>query len=124
MRRPILNRLAGLAVVLAALAAAWFPFWFALLMIAVGAQGPDKDVPDGDPCCGHPDSWSESAEYVGTGALAGVTAAGLLALAAAGTVALVEGRAPRWIRGRRARRLAAVWTVATLAAAGLLLASG
>jgi hypothetical protein len=32
-----------------------------LLSVAVSAQQPDPTVPDGDPCCGHPDTWGEVA---------------------------------------------------------------
>lgn len=33
----------------------------AFLNVAVSAQQPDPTVPDGDPCCGHPDTWGEVA---------------------------------------------------------------
>jgi hypothetical protein len=29
--------------------------------VALSAQQPDPTVPDGDPCCGHPDNWGEVA---------------------------------------------------------------
>jgi hypothetical protein len=32
-----------------------------LLSVAVSAQHPDPTVPDGDPCCGHPDTWGDVA---------------------------------------------------------------
>ncbi len=120
--RPVLTRLAGLAVLVTALAAAWWPFWLSLLMTAIGAQRPDPEVPVGDPCCGHPDTWGEAAEYLAFGALSGVSALGLVVVAAAGVVGVVEGRAPRWIRHRWTSRLGAIWAVATLALAGILLA--
>jgi hypothetical protein len=33
----------------------------AFLTVVVSAQHPDPTVPDGDPCCGHPDTWGEVA---------------------------------------------------------------
>ena len=33
----------------------------AILTVTVAAQQPDPTVPDGDPCCGHPDTWGEVA---------------------------------------------------------------
>jgi hypothetical protein len=33
----------------------------AFLNVGVSAQHPDPTVPDGDPCCGHPDTWGEVA---------------------------------------------------------------
>lgn len=33
----------------------------ALLSVTVAAQQPDPTVADGDPCCGHPDTWGEVA---------------------------------------------------------------
>ena len=121
--RPVLTRLAAFAVLVAALAAAWWPFWLGFLLIAIGAQRPDPSVQDGDPCCAHPDTWGESAEYVGAGLLWAIVAVGLLAVAAAAVVGVVEGRTPRWIRGRWTRRLAVAWALAAVAA-GLLLATG
>jgi hypothetical protein len=32
-----------------------------LLSAAVSTQHPDPTVPDGDPCCGHPDTWGDVA---------------------------------------------------------------
>ena len=121
--RPVLTRLSAVAILIAALAAAWWPFWLGFLLIAIGAQRPDPSVEDGDPCCGHPDTWQQSAEYVGAGTLWAIVAAGLLAVAAAAAAGVVSGRPPRWIRGRWARRLAVVWALAAVAA-GLLLAGG
>lgn len=33
----------------------------AFLTVGVSAQHPDPTVADGDPCCGHPDTWGEVA---------------------------------------------------------------
>lgn len=50
---------------------------------ATSAQTPDPDIPDGDPCCGHPDTWGEVAlGFMWTLALAALVGA-VLALAAA-----------------------------------------
>jgi hypothetical protein len=45
---------ASAAPIVMALALAFFN-------VAVSAQQPDPTVPDGDPCCGHPDTWGEVA---------------------------------------------------------------
>lgn len=121
--RPVLSRLAALAILLAALAAAWFPFMLGMLMIFIGAQQPDPSVPNGDPCCGHPDTWWDVFTTVGFGALCMAVALGPVAVAAAAVVGVVEGRPPRWIRARWVHRLGAVWVLAAVAA-GLLFATG
>ncbi len=60
---------------------ALIPLWWAsgvgLLSIAIGAQMPDASVPDGDPCCGHPDTWGQSVQYLGAGLVLVVIAVGL-----------------------------------------------
>lgn len=43
--------------------AAWGVLWI-LLGGAISAQAPDPFVADGDPCCGHPDTWGEVAAGV------------------------------------------------------------
>jgi len=54
-----------------------------VLVGATSAQTPDPDIPDGDPCCGHPDSWGEVAlGFIWTLALVALVGA-VLALAAA-----------------------------------------
>jgi hypothetical protein len=121
VRGPLTTRLVALAILLAAAAGALWSFGLGVLMIVIGAQRPDPSVPDGDPCCGHPDTWAQVVELVGYGALWVIASLGLLAVVAAAAVGVVEARAPRWIRSRWARRFAVVWGVATLAAAGLLL---
>ena len=47
--------LAGVGVLALALLASAF----AALVVAIGAQAPDAFMPDGDPCCSSPDTWSE-----------------------------------------------------------------
>ena len=48
---------AGAALMLVALHGAG---WVALSAL-LAAQTPDPSIPDGDPCCGHPDTWGEVA---------------------------------------------------------------
>jgi len=62
-----------------------------LLSVAVSAQQPDPTIPDGDPCCGHPDTW-------GAVALGFVSAAMFLL----GACAVALPRSP-------ARALRSVW---------------
>ena len=52
--------IAGLVAVLAGLQGILFLLFFA----AVSAQVPDPTIPDGDPCCGHPDTWGEVADGI------------------------------------------------------------
>jgi hypothetical protein len=60
-----MGRIAGrvLAGVLAVASAApiVMALFLTLLSVAVSAQHPDPTVPDGDPCCGHPDTWGDVA---------------------------------------------------------------
>ena len=60
MGRIAARILAGLLAVASAA-----PIVIALVLaffnVAVSAQQPDPIVPDGDPCCGHPDTWGEVA---------------------------------------------------------------
>ena len=65
----------------------------ALLTVTVAAQQPDPTVPDGDPCCGHPDTWGEVAF--------GFVWAGMLVLAAVAT-AYVAVRLANYSRSGRA----------------------
>lgn len=60
MGRIAARILAGLLAVASAA-----PIVMALVLtvftVAVSAQQPGPAVPDGDPCCGHPDTWGEVA---------------------------------------------------------------
>ncbi|MBA2514964.1 MAG: hypothetical protein H0V26_11670 [Solirubrobacterales bacterium] len=58
--------LAG-AFALASAVPLWFGFWIALLNIAVSTQPPDPTIPNGDPCCWHPDTWVEVAGGIALG---------------------------------------------------------
>jgi len=119
--RSVAVRAAGVLGAVAALALAWFPFWLTLLTVAVAAQRPDPAVPDGDPCCGHPDTWGEVAGGLAFGLLSGVVTAGLLAGAAACAAVAALGRPPRWTSGRRARRVVTGWAVVLVVALALFL---
>lgn len=124
MLRAFLSRLAAVIVLGAMLAAAWFPAWATLLFVFVGLERPDPTVPDGDPCCGHPNSCAESATYLGYAALWAVLAAGPLTLASAAAWAIVHGAVPPALLTRRSARVAACWLVAAAAAGATILESG
>jgi hypothetical protein len=52
--------LPGLAAVGILLVAAWGVL-FIMLVVVISARAPDPFIASGDPCCGHPDTWSEVA---------------------------------------------------------------
>jgi hypothetical protein len=86
--------LAGVAAVLAGL---WLSL-LSLLAFAMSAQRPDPRVPDGDPCCGHPDTWGEVAYGIAYGVAIAYVA---LAIVVAGTLAAavgVNGGTPALVR--------------------------
>lgn len=102
--RPILNRpprrelglvargLAGLAAVVLVPLALYGTFW-AWLGIGIGAQTPDAQVPDGDPCCGHPDTWFETISWTIAGLLWAIVCAAVVALCVAVLWWATKGRA-------------------------------
>ncbi len=98
MRPPTLRRAlaapAAVALVLTAVAG----LSLILLSGAISAQAPDPSIPNGDPCCWHPDTWGEVASGVGW-TLGYVVVDGVLI---AGAVALFKwsssGTWPRWRR--------------------------
>jgi hypothetical protein len=98
VRGPRLRRaLAALAAV-ALVAAAIAGLAVILLGGAISARAPDPFIPNGDPCCGHPDTWGEVASGVGW-TLGYVVLDGVLI---AGAVALFRWSASgTWPRGRR-----------------------
>lgn len=52
----------GAGVLALVAAAPIFPaLGIAVLNVLIAAQYPDPSVPNGDPCCGHPDTWGEVA---------------------------------------------------------------
>ena len=109
---------------LAGLAAFAAGLWVLLLALIVGgpaAQRPDPAVPDGDPCCGHPDDWWEVALGLGGGAWYTAIALGLLYVASVAMAFGLTGRIPvRVTRHLRAhKRLAFTW-LALVAGVALL----
>jgi hypothetical protein len=87
---------------------------------AVAMAWPDPDVPDGDPCCWHPDTWWEVARGTAFGAWTMMAAAAVGYLAwrlarFAGTGAPLDGDARA--RAVAAGAVIALWLVAALVAA-------
>lgn len=97
MRRVVTRCLATGGGVLYLAVCLWLLLW--VLIIASGAQAPDPEVPDGDPCCWRPDTWGEWAFGSGS-TLASSLLLGLLVIP--GVAVLLWG-----VTGRRpsARRL-------------------
>jgi hypothetical protein len=60
MGRIAARSVAGLLAIASA-APIVMALFLALLSVTVAAQHPDPTVADGDPCCGHPDTWGEVA---------------------------------------------------------------
>ena len=58
---PATRVLAPLAGLLVGAAALWGVLWVSLFA-SYAAEHPDPDVPNGDPCCGHPDTWGDVLE--------------------------------------------------------------
>lgn len=83
--QPLWRALAAFAAVVLLLGALAGSF-FILLSGAVSAQAPDPFIADGDPCCGHPDTWGE----VATGVAWTLGLIGIDGLLIAGAVALLR----------------------------------
>jgi hypothetical protein len=105
-RRAITGAILRLLAAGLALASA-VPLWFGIAVASINgaaaAQRPDPSIPNGDPCCWHPDTW---VEVVGGHAFA---AGALLACAAVVDVAVALGRfawSGRWRYRRRRLGLA------------------
>lgn len=99
--------------------ALWASLW--VLLVGLGAgQAPDPFVDDGDPCCGHPDTWPQVLAW------ASVTLVGTALVAALGAVAICAvgwgrtGRRPPW-RTRLVRLPAGAVAVMALGVAVALL---
>lgn len=109
---------AGLAAVAASIP---LPFgaWLGFFSVLVAAQRPDPTIADGDPCCSHPDTWSEVALGVAYGAVALLGCAALLYFAC--FLALFALSGTRLTR-EQVRHLAVAAAVA-LSATGLWLLS-
>lgn len=98
VRRQLLRRgLAAFAAVVLVVVALAGTF-IILLGGAVSAQAPDPFVADGDPCCGHPDTWTE----VATGLAWTLGLIVIEGMVVAGAIALICWSAkmswPRWTR--------------------------
>jgi hypothetical protein len=119
---PVERALAGIAGFIAVLISLYGSLWV-LLSAAIAAQRPDPAASDGDPCCPHPDTWGQVADW---GSIA-LTMASVDALIFTGGVACaLYARDGCWPRCRRLRRLpaAAVVLTAGFMAVSLALRSG
>jgi hypothetical protein len=95
-----MGRLVTALVGLGAMLLSLYGALWVVLSAAITAQRPDPAVPDGDPCCTHPDTWHEVAD----GAWQTLTLASIDGLLLALGVAFAwyghGGVAPRWRRLR------------------------
>ncbi|HWK26374.1 MAG TPA: hypothetical protein VNS09_07430 [Solirubrobacter sp.] len=96
-RTSLLRGLAGVAGAALLLFTAWGVL-FVFLVGAIAAQAPDPFVENGDPCCGHPDTWSEV--VVGVGWTLGYALADAL-LVCVGVALVVWATRGRWPRVTR-----------------------
>ncbi len=100
-----------------------FAAWCSLLVLlagAIAAQRPDPSIADGDPCCGHPDTWGEV--FAGAGyALVTAALVGLIAAIACGL--LVFAARERHARLRRLALVPVATTLTTAVALGVAIAS-
>jgi hypothetical protein len=113
-----MGRLVAALVGLGAVLLSLYGTLWVLLFALITAQRPDPSVPDGDPCCGHPDTWHE----VASGAWQTLTLASIDGSLVAVGVAFIcygrDGRAPRW-RHLRWFPIGAVALTATIMAVAL-----
>lgn len=101
LHKTSLRVLAVVAAIVIVLVALWGVL-FILLSAGISAQAPDPFVADGDPCCGHPDTWGEVRAGIGW-TLALVVVDGLLLCVA---VALLScATRDRWPQPRRLARI-------------------
>lgn len=99
----------------------------ALFFVALAAQRPDSSVPDGEPCCPHPDTWGEVVGGVAAAVLPGVAAGGLVLAGLALAWTAVTGRAPRRVarRGPLLRAAVGMWVLAlTVSVSVFVMTSG
>jgi hypothetical protein len=117
-RKAILRALAGGAGVFLVPPLVWLACWLQLIVL-VAAQTPDPAEPDGDPCCSRPDTWAETAKWIGYAHLAALA----FALGVTLAVALVAWAARgRGVRPRRLALIPAVLAAATTVSCAVLLA--
>ncbi len=92
----------------------WFGLGIALLNLLVATQRPDPAVPDGDPCCWHPDTWGQVAAGLAFGVGTLIACVALICGAVALGRYATTGKLPN-PRGRRrlttAASLLAVWAL-------------
>jgi len=95
---PLLQRGLAALIGLGLLAAGLAGLALALFTIGTAAQVPDPLIPDGDPCCGHPDTWGE----VATGVAWGLVCLVIDGMLFAGSAAMLRwATAERWLSLRR-----------------------
>ena len=100
MRRIAARIVAGLLVIASA-APIVMALALALFTGVVAAQQPDPTVPDGDPCCGHPDTWGEVALGFGWAAMLVLGAVAMVYVAVRLGNYAVSGRAATTRQWRR-----------------------
>lgn len=115
---PLLQRALAALVGLGLLAAGLAGLALALLTIGTAAQVPDPLIADGDPCCGHPDSWVEVAIGVAWGLICLVIDGIIFAGAAA---MLRWANAGRWLSLKRLSRLPVLCLALGFAVVGIAL---
>ncbi len=108
------SRVAAALGFLSALAACLSALSLSAFSMLVAAQRPDPAIPDGDPCCGHPDTWGEVVQGVGYGVALSLIGGGLLLLAAILLAIAVTGRSPAWTARTSVRRLGVGWALVVL----------
>jgi hypothetical protein len=119
MADPVERMLAAIAGAAAVLLSLYCSVWV-MLGAMIAAQRPDPAVPDGDPCCAHPDTWSEVADR-GFEVLSFASVVGLVF--AGGVACLAYGWAGRWPRRRRLRWIPAAAVALTAAGMATALAA-
>ena len=112
MFRAVARAAAGIAGLVAVLFGLWGTLWV-LFAGAVSIAVPDPSIPDGDPCCGHPDTWGEVAE--GVAWTLGAALVDSLIFAAAAALICYSGLRPPAERA---------WSLAAIPAAGVLITGG
>lgn len=119
MTRAACRGLAGV-LALASVIPLWFGFFIALLSVVVAAQHPDPAIPNGDPCCGHPDTWGEVVEGMAWGVGTLIAWAALVYVAVALGKYAATGATPPHGARRRLMIAAALLIVWALTFFGLL----
>ena len=119
-RLPRVPRPAAAAFTLLAAATAVAAGGLAWWGLSALAATPDPRVPDGDPCCTHPDTWGDIAESAGVGAALAVAAVGMAVAAFASARYAVTSQPPRAL----AQSLAALGILLVLGFVAALVING